>query len=286
MLLPPPSPGDYMLLPPSLAGAEQQELPLPPSPPGGEEQELPLPSPEGPGREAGDPQQPLHRLLREAWGRTARPQWPQKRPKPTPQLVLTPAPPKDACLAPPKDASLASPKDACFASPGAACYSASQQEVLWLEPHYAELPAMKKVGEVRRPAPTTAVSLPEIVGEVRRPAPTAALSLPEIVGEVRKPAPTIALSLQEVLWPEPHHAELPATKKGEVGGPPAPAAFLLPGLPQLKESAWELSAVMLTALPVAAWLLAALPPVGPLKSPFPARDFVLDCWIFKGGGGR
>ncbi|MGH0162613.1 UNVERIFIED_CONTAM: hypothetical protein FKN15_042957 [Acipenser sinensis] len=40
----------------------------------------------------------------------------------------------------------------------------------------------------------------------------------------------------EVLWPEPHHVELPATKKGEVGGPPAPAAFPLPGLTQLKES--------------------------------------------------
>ncbi|MGH0141775.1 UNVERIFIED_CONTAM: hypothetical protein FKN15_020984 [Acipenser sinensis] len=142
------------------------------------------------------------------------------------------------------------------------------------------------VGEVRRPAPTAAVSLPDKVGEVRRPTSTAAVSLLEIVGEVSRPAPTAAVSLQDVLWPEPHHGELPATKKGEVGGPPAPAAFPLPGLPQLKESAWELSAVMLTALPVAGWLLAALPPVGPLKPPFPARDFVLDCWVFKGGGGR
>ncbi|MGH0164087.1 UNVERIFIED_CONTAM: hypothetical protein FKN15_046420 [Acipenser sinensis] len=142
------------------------------------------------------------------------------------------------------------------------------------------------VGEVQRPAPIAAVSLPDIVGEVRRPAPTAEVSLPDIVGEVRRPAPTAAVSLQDVLWPEPHHGELLATKKREVGRPPAPAAFRLPGLPQLKESAWELSAVMLTALPVAGWLLAALLPVGPLKPPFPALDFVLDCWVFKGGGGR
>ncbi|MGH0115303.1 UNVERIFIED_CONTAM: hypothetical protein FKN15_006731 [Acipenser sinensis] len=31
---------------------------------------------------------------------------------------------------------------------------------------------------------------------------------------------------------------------------------------------------------------AALPAMGPLKPPFPARDFVLDCWVFKGGGGH
>ncbi|MGH0120324.1 UNVERIFIED_CONTAM: hypothetical protein FKN15_064784 [Acipenser sinensis] len=136
------------------------------------------------------------------------------------------------------------------------------------------------VGEVQRPAPIAAISLPEIVGEVQRPAPIAAISLPEIVGEVQRPAPMAAVSLQEFLWPEPHRRELPATKKGEVRRPPAPTAFPLPGLSQLKESR------LLTAWPVAAWLLAALPPVGQLKSPFPGRDFVLDCWVFKGGGGR
>ncbi|MGH0126958.1 UNVERIFIED_CONTAM: hypothetical protein FKN15_030571 [Acipenser sinensis] len=163
----------------------------------------------------------------------------------------------------------------------------SLQEFLWPEPHRRELPAMKKVGEVQRPAPTAAVSLleglwpaaaillPEIVGEVRRPAPTAAVSLPEIVGEVRRPAPTAALSLQEVLWPQPHHGELPATKKGEVGGPPAPAAFSL-----------QVGTSMLSAVPLPAGVLTAWPAMGPVKPPLPARDFVLDCWVFKGGGGH
>ncbi|MGH0156156.1 UNVERIFIED_CONTAM: hypothetical protein FKN15_030545 [Acipenser sinensis] len=179
---------------------------------------------------------------------------------PPEELQLSLALPKDACLVP--------PKDACLASPRAACCSASQQEVLWLELHQGELPATKKGEEVRRPPTPAAVSLPEIMGEVRRPAPTA------------------ALALQKVLWLEPNGGDLPATKKGNVGGPPAPAAFPLPGLPRLKESAWELSAVMLTALPVAPWLLATLPPMNPLKSLFLARDFVLDFWDFKGEGGH
>ncbi|MGH0124235.1 UNVERIFIED_CONTAM: hypothetical protein FKN15_024664 [Acipenser sinensis] len=304
--------------PPPPPGAEQQELPLPPSPSGGEEQELPLPSPEGPGLDAG-----------EARGRTARPQRPRRGPTPAPQLVLTPclASPKDACHASPKDACLASPGAACrsaspgvacrSASPGAACCSTSQQEVLWPEPHQGELPAI------------------EIVGEVRRTAPTAAVSLPEIVGEVRRPAPTTASSLREVLWPEPHRRELPAMKKGEVGGPPAPAAFSLqewtsmlsavplpaggltavPAMGPLKppvparvghgdrgggqETCSHCSSFaagdrvagapwtsMLSAVPLPARELIALPAMGPLKPPFPARDFVLDCWVFKGGGGR
>ncbi|MGH0136784.1 UNVERIFIED_CONTAM: hypothetical protein FKN15_062072 [Acipenser sinensis] len=83
----------------------------------------------------------------------------------------------------------ASPGAACCStSPRAACCPASQQEVLWLEPHHGELPATKKGEEVQRPPNPAAVSLPEIVGEVR-------------------PAPTTALLLPEVLWPE-----LPATK--------------------------------------------------------------------------
>ncbi|MGH0124873.1 UNVERIFIED_CONTAM: hypothetical protein FKN15_017163 [Acipenser sinensis] len=99
--------------------------------------------------------------------------------------------------------------------------------------------------------------------EVRRPPTPAAVLLPKIVGEVRRPAPTAALSLPEVLWPELDKRELPATKKGGGQETTPQAAFPLPGIPQLKESAWELSAVTMTALPVAAWLLATLPPMNP-----------------------
>ncbi|MGH0131251.1 UNVERIFIED_CONTAM: hypothetical protein FKN15_055177 [Acipenser sinensis] len=316
----PPAEGQCLLVslprpPSSPPRGEEQELPLPPSPPGEEVQELPLSSQEAvPGLVAGIPQQPLHSLLRGAQRKTARPQRLQRGPalpQPLPQwpttaprLVLTPAPPKDACLASPKDACLVSPKDACLASPkdaclaspgaaccsalpGAACCSASQQEVLWLEPHLGELPATKKGQEVWRPPTPAAVSRPEIMGEVRRPAPTAALSLlevlspephqgelpalkkgeevqrpptpaavllPEIVGEVRRSAPTAACALQEVLWPEPHKRELLATKKGGGQETTPQAAFLLPGLPRLKESVWELSARLLTTCPVAAFV--------------------------------
>ncbi|MGH0129854.1 UNVERIFIED_CONTAM: hypothetical protein FKN15_039998 [Acipenser sinensis] len=114
----------------------------------------------------------------------------------------------------------------------------TDNQVRWPEPQKGELPATKK-------------------GEVRRPSPNAALSLPE------------------VLWPEPHRRELPAMKKGEVGGPPAPAAFSL-----------QDGTSMLSAVPLPAGVLTAWPAMGPLKPPFPARDYVLDCWIFKGGGGR
>ncbi|MGH0186513.1 UNVERIFIED_CONTAM: hypothetical protein FKN15_021877 [Acipenser sinensis] len=66
------------------------------------------------------------------------------------------------------------------ASPGVAGRSASPGvTTLWPEPHEGELSAMKKEGEVRRPAP---------------------------------PA---TFPWQETLWPEPHGEELPATKKGE-----------------------------------------------------------------------
>ncbi|MGH0163339.1 UNVERIFIED_CONTAM: hypothetical protein FKN15_048531 [Acipenser sinensis] len=93
--------------------------------------------------------------------------------------------------------------------------------------------------------------------------------------EVWRPLSPAAVSLQEFLWPEPHKGELPAMKKGEVGGPPAPAAFSLQD--------WT---SMLSAVPLPAGVLTAWPAMGPVKPPFPARDYVLDCWIFKGGGGR
>ncbi|MGH0188247.1 UNVERIFIED_CONTAM: hypothetical protein FKN15_028587 [Acipenser sinensis] len=76
--------------------------------------------------------------------------------------------------------------------PGVATSPAMRQEILWLEPHEGELLAMKKGGEVRRPAPPAVLSRQEIQwlephegqlsamkkgGEVRRPAPPAAISL-------------------------------------------------------------------------------------------------------------
>ncbi|MGH0169265.1 UNVERIFIED_CONTAM: hypothetical protein FKN15_056275 [Acipenser sinensis] len=134
LLLPPPSPGDYTLLAPPPAGEEQQELPLPLPPPPAEgeymlvlpppmwEDDLPLPPlplEEGPGCEVGCPQHSLHKLLREARGRTARPQWPQRGPKPAPELVLTPlmSSLRDACMTLPKDAFTSSLGDACTTPP-------------------------------------------------------------------------------------------------------------------------------------------------------------------------
>ncbi|MGH0146969.1 UNVERIFIED_CONTAM: hypothetical protein FKN15_009380 [Acipenser sinensis] len=93
--------------------------------------------------------------------------------------------------------------------------------------------------------------------------------------EVWRPLSPAAVSLQEFLWPEPHRRELPAMKKGEVGGPPAPAAISL--------QEWT---SMLSAVPLPAGGLTALPAMGPLKPPVPARDFVLDFWDFKGGVGK
>ncbi|MGH0122373.1 UNVERIFIED_CONTAM: hypothetical protein FKN15_007973 [Acipenser sinensis] len=277
-LPPPPAEGEYLLVPPPPPWKDC--FPLPPPPAEGEyllvlpspswEDSLPLSPPPAEDEYLVVPPSPL---------------WEDCLPLPLPppeELQLSLAPPKDTCLAPPKDACLAPPKDACLtppkvaclaspgvaccsASPGVACCSASQQEVLWLEPHQGELSAMKKGEEVRRPPTPAAVLLPEIMGEVRRPVPTAALSLPE------------------VLWLESHKRELPALKKGGGQETTPQAAFPLPGLPQLKESAWELSAVTLTALLVAAWLLATLPPVNPLKSLFLAQDFERDFWDFKGG---
>ncbi|MGH0180728.1 UNVERIFIED_CONTAM: hypothetical protein FKN15_007336 [Acipenser sinensis] len=178
----------------------------------------------------------------------------------------------------------------------------SLQELLWPEPHKGELPAMKK-GEVGGPPAPAAFSLQELLwpephkgelpamkkGEVGGPPAPAAFSLQELLwpephkgelpamkkGEVGGPPAPAAFSLQELLWPEPHKGELPAMKKGEVGGPPAPAAFSL-----------QDGTSMLSAVPLPAGVLTAWPAMGPLKPPFPARDYVLDCWIFKGGGGR
>ncbi|MGH0123730.1 UNVERIFIED_CONTAM: hypothetical protein FKN15_013596 [Acipenser sinensis] len=91
-------------------------------------------------------------------------------------------------------------------------------------------------------------------------------------GEVRRPLSPAAVSLQEFLCPEPHRRELPATKKGgEVRRPASPAAISL--------QEWT---SMLSAMPLPAGVLTARPAMGPLKPPFPARDFVLDCWVFKG----
>ncbi|MGH0149881.1 UNVERIFIED_CONTAM: hypothetical protein FKN15_016278 [Acipenser sinensis] len=303
-LPPPPAEGEYLLVPPSPLWEDC--WPLPPPPAEGEyllvppsplwEDCWPLPPPPAEGEYLLVPPSPL---------------WEDCWPLPPPPaegeyLLVPPSPLWEDCwpLPPPpaEDEYLLVPPPPGTEEQGLPLLPVPPPEgVRWPEPQKGELPATKKGEEVWRPLSPAAVSLQEFLWpephrrelpatkkweEVIGPAPTAALSLLEIMGEVRRPAPTAALSLQEVLWPQPHHGELPATKKGEVGGPPAPAAFPLPGLPRLKESVWELSARLLTAWPVAAWLLATLPPVGPLKPPFPARDFVLDFWAFKGGGGR
>ncbi|MGH0150885.1 UNVERIFIED_CONTAM: hypothetical protein FKN15_056245 [Acipenser sinensis] len=304
----PPAEGKCLLvslprLPSSPPRGEEQELPLPPSPPGEEVQKLPLPSQEKvPGLDAGIPQQPLHSLLRGAQRKTARPQRLRRGPAPpqplpqwpttAPRLVLTPAPPKDASLALPKDASLALPKDASLASPGAACCSAS---------------------------PGAACCSASPGAACCSTSPGAACC------STSRGAACCSTSQQEVLWPESHQGELPATKKGEeVWRPPTPAAVLLPeiggqettpqaafplpGLPRLEEPDWGLLMSLLTAFPLSAGKLPALPPaaeewqecatplsallltalrpVGPLKPPVLAQDFVLDFWAFKGGGGR
>ncbi|MGH0155756.1 UNVERIFIED_CONTAM: hypothetical protein FKN15_051582 [Acipenser sinensis] len=85
-LPPPPAEGDYLQLPPSPPEGDCLQLPLPPPegdypqlPPPQEGDYLQLPPPpqeEGPGCDAGIRQQPLHRLLRGARGKTAGPQQP------------------------------------------------------------------------------------------------------------------------------------------------------------------------------------------------------------------
>ncbi|MGH0121176.1 UNVERIFIED_CONTAM: hypothetical protein FKN15_071163 [Acipenser sinensis] len=223
-LLPPPSPGEYTLLPPPSPGDHTLLPPplLPPQEPEGEE--LQAQPPEiflgGEGQDAGVPRQPLFLLLKAA--RRAQPQPPQRR-EPAPpgaeelELPLPPPPPGaeelELPLPPPP--------------PGA-------EEL--------ELPL-----------------LPPLPGAEEQE-----LSLLPV------PPP------QGVWWPEPHKGELPATKKGGEVRRPAPTAAV-----SLSDWTSMLSAVLLPA-----GVLTALPAMGPLKPPFPARDFVLDCWVFKGGGGR
>ncbi|MGH0143113.1 UNVERIFIED_CONTAM: hypothetical protein FKN15_035338 [Acipenser sinensis] len=248
-LLPPSSPGDHMLLPPPL---------LPPQEPEGEE--LQAPPPEnfwgGEGQDAGVPQQPLFMLLKAARRAPAQP--PQRR-EPVPpgaeelELPLSPPPPGAEELELPLPPPLPGAEELELPLPPVP----PPQGVRWPEPQKGELPVTKKGEEVWRPPTPAAVSLPEFMGEVRRPSPNA------------------ALSLVEGLWPEPHQWELLATKKGEVGGPPAPAAFSL-----------QDGTSMLSAVPLPAGVLTAWPAMGPVKPPLPARDFVLDCWVFKGGGGH
>ncbi|MGH0131879.1 UNVERIFIED_CONTAM: hypothetical protein FKN15_076749 [Acipenser sinensis] len=60
----------------------------------------------------------------------------------------------------------------------------------------------------------------------------------------------------------------------------------LPPPPPGAEESLQEGTSMLLAVPLPAGVLTAWPAMGPLKPPFPARDFVLDCWVFKGGGGR
>ncbi|MGH0151749.1 UNVERIFIED_CONTAM: hypothetical protein FKN15_001676 [Acipenser sinensis] len=141
----------------------------------------------------------------------------------------------------------------------------------WPEPQKGELPATKKGEEVWRPLSPAAVSLQEFLWPEPHKGELPAMKKGEVGGP---PAPA-AFSLQELLWPEPHKGELPATKKGEVGAPPAPAAISL--------QEWT---SMLSAVPLPAGVLTAWPAMGPVKPPLPARDFVLDCWVFKGGGGH
>ncbi|MGH0186940.1 UNVERIFIED_CONTAM: hypothetical protein FKN15_023192 [Acipenser sinensis] len=316
-LLPPPSPGDYTLLPPSSPGDHTLLPPplLPPQEPEGEE--LQAQPPEifwgGEGQDAGVPQQPLFMLLKAA--RRAQAQPPQRRepappgaeelelplPPPPPgaeelELPLPPPPPGaeelELPLPPPppgaEELELPLPPPPPGAEelelplppppPGAEELELPLPPVLplegvrWPEPQKGELPATKKGEEVWRPLSPAAVSLQEFLWPEphRRELPAM-----KKVGEVQRPAPTAAVSLLEGLWPEPHQWELPATKKGEVGGPPAPAAFSL-----------QVGTSMLSAVPLPAGVLTAWPAMGPVKPPLPARDFVLDCWVFKGGGGH
>ncbi|MGH0161169.1 UNVERIFIED_CONTAM: hypothetical protein FKN15_040656 [Acipenser sinensis] len=277
-LLPPPSPGDYTLLPPSSPG-DHTLLPPPlllPQEPEGEE--LQAQPPEifwgGEGQDAGVPQQPLFLLLKAARRAPARPpqQWepaPPQLPSEWPASAPSPLPPpppsqwEDCLPLPPPPAEgeylLVPPSplwEDCWPLPP----PPAEGEYLLVPP-----------GAEEQELPLLPVPPPQ---GVQWPEPQKGeLPATKKGEEVWRPLSPAALSLQEFLWPEPHRRELPATKKGEVGGPPAPAAF------SLQDWTSRLSAVPLPAG-------TALPAMGPLKPPFPARDFVLDCWVFKGGGGR
>ncbi|MGH0151473.1 UNVERIFIED_CONTAM: hypothetical protein FKN15_045554 [Acipenser sinensis] len=95
----------------------------------------------------------------------------------------------------------------------------SCQEILWLEPHEGELPAMEKGGEVGRPAPPAALSWQEILWLEPH---EGQLLATKKGGEVGRPAPPAALSRQEILWLEPHEGQLPAMKKGGRSGDQLP----------------------------------------------------------------
>ncbi|MGH0115069.1 UNVERIFIED_CONTAM: hypothetical protein FKN15_070589 [Acipenser sinensis] len=267
-LLPPPSSGDHTLLPPPPLpplGAQEQELPLLPPPPslpplGAEQQELPLPPPP-------PPAEGEYLLVPPPL------QWEDCLPLPPPPaegeyLLVPPSPLWEDCwpLPPP---------------PAEGEYLLVPPSLLWedclpLPPPPAEdeyLLVPPPPGAEEQGLPLLPVPPPE---GVRWPEPQKGeLPVTKKGEEVWRPLSPAALSLQELLWPEPHKGELPATKKGEVGGPPDPAAFSLQD--------WT---SMLSVVPLPAGELTALPAMGPVKPPFPARDFVLDCWIFKGGGGR
>ncbi|MGH0124399.1 UNVERIFIED_CONTAM: hypothetical protein FKN15_073224 [Acipenser sinensis] len=260
-LLPPSSPGDHMLLPPPL---------LPPQEPEGEE--LQAPPPEnfwgGEGQDAGVPQQPLFMLLKAARRAPAQP--PQRR-EPAPpgaeelELPLSPPPPGAEELELPLSPPLPGAEELELPLPPPPPGAEELELPLPPPPPGAE--------EQELPLPPPPPGAEE--QELPLPPPPPGAEEQELPLPLRRPSPNAALSLVEGLWPEPHQWELPATKKGEVGGPPAPAAISL-----------QEGTSMLSAVPLPAGVPPAWPARGPQKPPFPARDYVLDCWIFKGGGGR
>ncbi|MGH0150941.1 UNVERIFIED_CONTAM: hypothetical protein FKN15_066275 [Acipenser sinensis] len=260
--LPPPPPGAEELelpLPPPPPGAEELELPLPPPPPGAEELELPLPPPPPGAEELELPLPPPPPGAEEL-------ELPLPPPPPGAEELELPLPPP-----PPGAEELELPLPP--PPPGA-----EELELpLPPPPPGAEelelplLPPLPGAEELELPLPP----VPPPQGG-RWPEPQKGeLPATKKGEEVWRPLSPAAVSLQEFLWPEPHKGELPAMKKGEVGGPPAPAAISL--------QEWT---SMLSAVPLPAGVLTAWPAMGPQKPPFPARDFVLDCWVFKGGGGR
>ncbi|MGH0115995.1 UNVERIFIED_CONTAM: hypothetical protein FKN15_060459 [Acipenser sinensis] len=101
------------------------------------------------------------------------------------------------------------------------------------EPQKGELLAIKKGGEMSRPAPPAALSRQEIMwSEPHR----GELPAMEKGGEVRRPAPPAALSWQDGVWRGPRERELPATKNGgvpEIPPWPPPRNNLLTPLPGL-----------------------------------------------------
>ncbi|MGH0158541.1 UNVERIFIED_CONTAM: hypothetical protein FKN15_060919 [Acipenser sinensis] len=263
-LPPPPAEGEYVLVPPSPLWEDCWPLPPPPAedeyllvppPPGAEEQELPLlpPPPKGGDYTLLPPSSPGDHML-----------------LPPPLL-----PPQE-----PEGEELQAPPPENFWGGEGQDAGVPQQPLFMLLKAARRAPAQPP--QRREPAPPGAEELELPLPPVpppqggRWPEPQKGeLPATKKGEEVWRPLSPAAVSLQEFLWPEPHKGELPAMKKGEVGGPPAPAAFSL-----------QDGTSMLSAVPLPAGVLTAWPAMGPLKPPFPARDYVLDCWIFKGGGGR